>query len=81
MTQNLNTALEPISDDVQLKTFDYRTELQTRNISYIVMLQKAKNAVDKPEIEIDPKFRNDPLFSLVFINEEVAIFKVNGNLN
>ena len=81
MTTNLNTALEPISGNVQLETFDYRAELQTRNISYIVLLQKAKNAVDKPEIEVDPKFRYDPLFSRVFNNEEVAIYKVNGNLN
>ncbi len=81
MTTNLNAALEPINDNVHLETFDYRSQLQIRNIAYIVLLQKAKNAVDKPEIEVDPKFRNDPLFSLVFINEEVAIYKVNGNLN
>ena len=81
MTTNLNTALEPINDNVNLVTFDYRSQLQIRNIAYIVLLQKAKNPVDKPEIEVDPKFRNDPLFSLVFINEEVAIYKVNGNLN
>jgi hypothetical protein len=29
---------------------------------------------------VNDKFRKDPLFSLVFINEEVAIFKVHGNL-
>ena len=31
--------------------------------------------------EMYQKFLKDPSFSLVFINTEVAIFKVNGNLN
>jgi len=51
--------------------FDYRFELQRNNVSYIA----CRNA------ELDVKFRGDPSFSLVFINSEVAIFKVNGNLN
>ena len=51
--------------------FDYRLELQRNNVSYIA----CRNA------ELDVKFRGDPAFSLVFINSEVAIFKVNGNLN
>ena len=41
------------------------------NVSYI--------ACRDPEMQ--PKFVRDPTFSLVFINNEVAIFKVKGNLN
>jgi hypothetical protein len=48
--------------------FDYRFEMQRNNVSYIV----SRN----PEIE--SKFLKDPAFSLVFINSEVAIFKVKG---
>jgi hypothetical protein len=76
MTENLESALEPIQDNVHLNVFDYRSELQTWNVSYI-----ACRSTEPAGAEIDPKFRRDPLFSLVFINEEVAIFKVNGNLN
>ena len=51
--------------------FDYRFELERNNVSYVA----CRNS------ELDVKFRGDPSFSLVFINSEVAIFKVNGNLN
>lgn len=61
------------------QVFNYRTEIQSYNVSYI--------ACRVPEIY--PKFQKDPSFSLVFMNEaesskvinnEIAIFKVNGNL-
>ncbi len=70
MTENLKTALKPIEQASHLEVFDYRSEIQARSISYIA----------RRDSEIDPKFRNDPLFSLVFINDKVAIYKVDGNL-
>ena len=67
---NLNENQTPT--DIPFKqTFDYQAEIKNHSISYI--------ACRVPEIY--PKFLRDPLFSLVFINSEVAIFKVNGNLN
>jgi hypothetical protein len=50
------------------EAFDYQNMLQNYNVSYI--------ACRVPEMY--PKFLLDPTFSLVFINSEVAIFKVNG---
>jgi hypothetical protein len=67
---NLKSNQIPVPTDFR-EWFDYRLELQRNNISYIA----CRNA------ELDVKFRGDPAFSLVFINSEVAIFKVNGNLN
>jgi hypothetical protein len=76
MTQNLHSALQPIPENVVLNVFDYRAELLSRSVSYVALLR-----TQAPEAEILPKFQRDPLFSLVFINEEVAIFKVNGDLH
>ncbi len=56
---------------LELTVFNYRLELQNREVSYVVCRDQA----------VEPKFLEDPLFSLVFINKEVAIFKVNGNLS
>jgi hypothetical protein len=53
------------------QTFDYQAEIKNHSVDYI--------ACRVPEMY--PKFLRDPSFSLVFINSEVAIFKVNGNLN
>jgi hypothetical protein len=50
------------------QAFDYRNTLQNYNVSYI--------ACRIPEMY--PKFLRDPSFSFVFINSEVAIFKVKG---
>jgi hypothetical protein len=61
------------------QVFNYQTEIQSYNVSYI--------ACRVPEMY--PKFLKDPSFSLVYMNEaesskvlnnEIAIFKVNGNL-
>jgi hypothetical protein len=68
MLQNLNS--NPTPQDLPFTTFDYQQQLLSRNISYIA----CRNT------DIDPKFQKDPLFNLVFINKEVAIFQVNGNL-
>jgi hypothetical protein len=61
------------------QVFDYQAEEQRYSVSYIVCRTP----------EIFPKFLRDPQFSLVFFNNgtntevinEIAIFKVNGNLN
>jgi len=50
------------------EAFDYHNMLQNYNVSYV--------ACRVPEMY--PKFLLDPAFSLVFINSEVAIFRVNG---
>ena len=54
-----------------IDTFDYQTATQQYSVSYIV----------NRDFELNPKFANDPRFNLVFINSEIAIFKVKGNIN
>jgi len=54
---------------LQLTFFDYKTELQDWNISYII-------ARDKEAIL---RLSNEPLFNLVFRNNEVSIFEVRQN--
>ncbi len=70
LVANLANALEPIQDTVQLEVFNYSVELKARSVAFIACR----------DAEVNQKFRKDPLFSLVFINKEVAIFKVHGNL-
>jgi hypothetical protein len=70
MTNNLNPNQNSDYTKDWEQVFDYKTEMQAYNVSYI--------ACRNPEMF--PKFLKDPSFSLVFINSEVAIFKVNGNL-
>jgi hypothetical protein len=53
--------------------FNYQTELKINNLNYIVV-PKYYEIVSKAEMKL--KFANDPTFSLVFINNEVAIFEV-----
>jgi hypothetical protein len=69
--KNLDSALTPVSGAEQSKydltVFDYRLEQQKRQVDYIVCRDQA----------IMPKFLDDPVFSCVFINPEVAIFKVH----
>ncbi len=52
-------------------TFDYNVGVQKFDVSYVAIRT----------FELNPKFASDPAFSLVFINDEVAIFKVKGNLS
>jgi len=54
-----------------ITTFDYQAALRQYLVSYVA----------NRNIELNPKFARDPAFSLVFINSEVAIFKVNANAN
>ena len=70
MTANLKPTQNPEERAFE-QVFNYRSETQSRNVSYI--------ACRDPEIE--PKFIRDPSYNLVFINSEVAIFKVKWNLN
>ncbi len=58
-------------DDLILDVFDYRQAVKNWDISYVACRDS----------ERWPKFVNDPAFSLVFINDEVAIFMVNRNFN
>jgi hypothetical protein len=70
MIDNLNLARTPVDVSFE-QVFDYRLEMQSYNVSYITCRYS----------EIEAKFTKDPSFSLVFINNEVAIFKVKGNLS
>jgi hypothetical protein len=47
--------------------FDYRAAIQQWNISYIALRDLTQLT----------RFADDPLFTLDFKNDEVAIFKVN----
>jgi len=77
LKDNLSTALNPMPIDMGWSNFDYRAELLSRQVSYVVLSISDDPNPDKTERDVDAKFRYDPLFSLVFINEEVAIYKVN----
>jgi hypothetical protein len=71
MDLNLKRYLSPEKDereDLALNVFDYRKALNDWNISYIACRDSA----------LLPKFAKDPAFSLVFINDEVAIFQVRS---
>jgi hypothetical protein len=65
ISDNLNSSQEPASN-MSLDVFDYRKALNDWNISYIACR----------DFDVLPKFADDPAFSLVFINDEVAIFMV-----
>jgi len=69
ITDNLDSSQEPPSNlppDLELDVFDYQKALNDWNISYIACRDS----------EIIAKFAGDPAFSLVFINNDVAIFMV-----
>lgn len=74
---NLNTAMDRMPTDYEWDNFDYHAELLSRNVSYIVLLPQKNDVLYKTVNDVYDKFRLDPLFSLVFINEEVAIYRVN----
>jgi hypothetical protein len=57
--------------DLPITTFDYKTALQQYSVSYIA----------NRDLELNHKYTDDSEFSLVFINNEVAIFKVKANAN
>jgi hypothetical protein len=68
--------LEPEKrDNLPLLTpFNYQAELKINNINYVVVPNYYEEEEAKAEMKL--KFANDPLFNLVFINDEVAIFEV-----
>ena len=68
ITENLNAPLTPITLEDFAEEFDYQVTLKNYSVSYIACRVS----------EMYPKFLRDPSFSLVFINSEVAIFKVKG---
>jgi hypothetical protein len=70
LIDNVNFPQKKISD-LPLDFFDYRAALQEYGISYIACRDS----------ELIPKFANDPAFSLVFINDDVAIFMVKKRFN
>lgn len=57
---------QPVNSPVPMDVFNYKEALQNQNVSYVVVR----------DAEQIPRFAKDPLFSLVFINNEVAIFQV-----
>jgi len=65
INDNLNSSQEQVSD-LPLDVFNYQKSMNDWNISYIACRDS----------ELIPKFANDPAFSLVFINNDVAIFTV-----
>jgi hypothetical protein len=69
LTSNVQNAQKP-TVSLPMTTFDYLATIQANNISYIA----------NRDFELNPKFGDDPAFNLVFINNEVAIFKVNVNV-
>lgn len=67
MTANLEPQTPDYTKDWR-QVFNYQLGMQYYDVSYI--------ACRVPEMY--PKFLKDPSFSLVFINSEIAIFKVKG---
>jgi hypothetical protein len=58
-------------ENLPLDVFDYQKAVKDWAISYVACRDS----------ELVPKFANDPAFSLVFINDEVAIFMVKRSFN
>jgi hypothetical protein len=67
ITNNIAAQLTKTINNLPLEIFDYKQSLDFYNVSYIALRDIS---------QID-RFVKDPSFSLVFINEEVAIFRVN----
>ncbi len=70
MTDNLNSHGNQTSDS-PVVCFDYQVELESNQIAYIV----------SRDSELTVKMSRDPAFDLVFINAEVAVFRVKRNFN
>ena len=65
ITENINSPLTNIEAEFA-EPFNYQAELKINNLNYIAVRESG----------MIPKFANDPLFNLVFINNKVAIFEV-----
>ena len=70
ITANLKSTQEAVST-LPLDVFDYQKAIGDWNLSYIACRDSA----------LIPKFALDPAFSLVFINDDVAIFMVKKSFN
>jgi hypothetical protein len=70
IADNLNSLQEKVADS-PLDIFDYQKAIKDNEISYIACRDS----------DVIPKFANDPAFSLVFINDDVAIFMVKRSFN
>ncbi len=68
-TLSANLQNPPAAPDLSITTFDYKVALQEYNVSYVA----------NRDFGLNPKYTDDPEFSLAFINSEVAIFKVQTN--
>jgi hypothetical protein len=69
LTNNTKTYMQT-TPNLTLDVFNYQQALSGQNVSYVAVR----------DIESVPRFAKDPQFSLVFINNEVAIFQVRNNL-
>jgi hypothetical protein len=58
------------STSLPIQVFDYREMIELKKITFI--------ACERKEFAIK-RFANDPMFNLVFINDNVAIFKVRDS--
>jgi hypothetical protein len=67
LTANLQNP--PTSPDLPITLFDYKVALQQYNVSYVV----------NSDFELNRKYLGDPEFSLAFINNKIAFFKVEAN--
>jgi hypothetical protein len=65
IASHADSAFDNVSN-APLDIFDYKQDLAAYNVSYVALR-------DLSQI---PRFADDPKFSLVFINDEVAIFKI-----
>ena len=70
LDENLNSYQSKITD-LPFDVFNYKTELIDWNISYITCR----------ESDVLPKFFGDPSFCTIFINNNVAVFKVRNNFS
>jgi hypothetical protein len=68
---NVKLGIQLAGNSASMITFDYIKAMQQNNVSYIA----------NRDFGLNPKFAYDPAFNLVFINAEVAIFKVKANAN
>jgi hypothetical protein len=69
MTQKLAQMQSlPSIGQADFVVFDYKKELAARQVGYVIVFKNPG---------MQPKFTLDPQYSLVFINEEAAIYRVN----
>ncbi len=59
----------PASGQEDFTVFDYQAELSSRHVDYVIVFKNSG---------MQPKFTFEPRYSLVFINKEAAIYRVNG---